>query len=97
MTTDEAKNVLQTSLASSAKSAERLSGSTSLSHWNRVSHTTLVNEYNKRAGENIELKKVGRTNKAFDKDGNEIPKDKMIKLIIDQNKTMQAQATTGIQ
>ena len=78
MTTDEA-----TILA-----AGRFSESTSLSHWNRVSLYLLVYEYTKRTGDNVKLQKVGRTNKAFDEDCNEISDERMIKIIIYQDKTM---------
>ena len=97
MPTEEAKKVIRDSVARSAKSDERMSGSTTLSHWGAKQIKTVVTEFNKRTGDNIELKKVGNTNKAFDKDGNEISKAKMIQILTDQNETMQAQATTGIQ
>ena len=72
--------------ARSANSNERLSDSTSESYWQARHLKTVVNEYNKRTGDNIGVKKEGNTNKAFDKDGNKISKSKMIKLIMDKNK-----------
>ena len=53
-----------------------------MSHWGAKQIKTVVTEFNKRTGDNIEIKKVGNANKAFDKDCNEISKAKMIKIII---------------
>jgi len=72
--------------ARSANSNERLSDSTSESYWQARHLKTVVNEYNKRTGDNIGVKKEGNTNKAFDTGGNKISKSKMIKLIMDKNK-----------
>ena len=46
MPTDEAKEVIRDSLARAAKSDERMSGSTSLSHWGAKHIKTVVTEFN---------------------------------------------------
>ena len=93
MDTEEAKQVIRDSLESADKSAQQMSSSTSVSHWRRVSNNKLVEEFNMRTNENIQIKKVGNNNTFVGKGGQEMPKEDMINFILEQNALRKAQAT----
>ena len=53
---------------------------------------TIVNEYNKRTGSQVIIKKGKQHTKAFEENGNEITKAEIINISVSQNKTMSSQA-----
>ena len=93
MDTEEAKQVIRDSLESAERSAQRNANNTARSYWMKLGAKKLVEEFNMRTNENVQLKKDGNSITFVGKGGKEMPKEDMINLIVDQNVVRKAQAT----
>ena len=66
--------------------------------WGNKKLKTLVNEFYIISCQNVEINKAGeKKSKAYATNGNEMTRNEMIRIITEHNKTMQSQATRGIQ